>query len=140
MVGWVPGREEDHVIAVAKRHELQAPKPDHRGQWKWTFGVCHPKKWWESDVGMQRPPTWRANCRCSDLGGALDRRVNLCCVLPNPDGDARRIHGGFILVRAKKALHPVRGERVLYFLAPRCFRRGYKLGEREPVLSLKERV
>jgi hypothetical protein len=30
--GWVPGWEEDHVIAVAKRHELQAPKPDHRGQ------------------------------------------------------------------------------------------------------------
>jgi hypothetical protein len=31
MVGWVPGREEDHVIAVAKGHELQTPKPDHRG-------------------------------------------------------------------------------------------------------------
>jgi hypothetical protein len=28
-VGWVPRREEDHVIAVAKGHELQAPKPDH---------------------------------------------------------------------------------------------------------------
>jgi hypothetical protein len=31
-VGWVPRQEEDHVVAVAKRHELQAPKPDHRGQ------------------------------------------------------------------------------------------------------------
>jgi hypothetical protein len=31
MVGWVPRREEDHVIAIAKGHELQAPKPDHRG-------------------------------------------------------------------------------------------------------------
>jgi hypothetical protein len=31
-VGWVARREEDHVVAVAKRHELQAPKPDHRGQ------------------------------------------------------------------------------------------------------------
>jgi hypothetical protein len=30
-VGWVSGREEDHVIDIAKRHELQAPKPDHRG-------------------------------------------------------------------------------------------------------------
>jgi hypothetical protein len=28
----VPGREEDHVVAMAKRHELQTPKPDHRGQ------------------------------------------------------------------------------------------------------------
>jgi hypothetical protein len=32
------------------------------------------------------------------------------------------------------------GERVLYFLAPKCLRRGYKLCEREPVLSLKRRV
>jgi hypothetical protein len=31
VVGWVPGREEDHVIAIAKGHELQAPKPDHHG-------------------------------------------------------------------------------------------------------------
>jgi hypothetical protein len=31
-VGQVPGREEDHVVAVAKGHELQAPKLDHRGQ------------------------------------------------------------------------------------------------------------
>jgi hypothetical protein len=29
---WVSGREEDHVVAVAKGHELQTPKPDHRGQ------------------------------------------------------------------------------------------------------------
>jgi hypothetical protein len=39
--------------------------------------------------------------------------VNLSCVLPNPDGDAKRIHGGFILVRAKKALRPV-GESVVF--------------------------
>jgi hypothetical protein len=51
-VGWVSGREEDHVIAIAKRHELQAPKPDHRGQLKWTFGVSHPEKWQENNVGM----------------------------------------------------------------------------------------
>jgi hypothetical protein len=46
-IGWVSGREEDHVIAIAiaKRHELQAPKLDHRGQRKWTFGVSHPEKW-----------------------------------------------------------------------------------------------
>jgi hypothetical protein len=28
-------------------------------------------------------------------GRAIDRRVNLCCVLHNPDGDAKRIHGGY---------------------------------------------
>jgi hypothetical protein len=31
-VSRVPRQEEDHVIAVAKGHELHAPKPDHRGQ------------------------------------------------------------------------------------------------------------
>jgi hypothetical protein len=44
LIGRVPRREEDHVIAVAKRHELQAPKPDHRSQWERTFGVSHPEK------------------------------------------------------------------------------------------------
>jgi hypothetical protein len=54
-VGWVPGREEDHVIAVAKRHELQTPKLDHRGQRERAFGVSHLEKWWENDVGTQLP-------------------------------------------------------------------------------------
>jgi hypothetical protein len=36
----VPGREEDHVVAVAKRHELQAPKLDHCGQQERTFGAA----------------------------------------------------------------------------------------------------
>jgi hypothetical protein len=34
---------------------VQAPKPDHRGQREWTFGVSHPEKWRENDVGTQRP-------------------------------------------------------------------------------------
>jgi hypothetical protein len=54
-VGRVPGREEDHVLAVAKRHELQASKPDHGGQREWTFGVSRLEKWRENDVGTQRP-------------------------------------------------------------------------------------
>jgi hypothetical protein len=45
VVSWVPGREEDHVVAVAQGHELQAPKPDHRSERKWMFGVSHPEKW-----------------------------------------------------------------------------------------------
>jgi hypothetical protein len=55
----------------------------------------------------------------------LSQRVNLCCVSPNLDGDAKRIHGGFILVRAKEG--PTSSGGVLYFLAPKCLRRGYKL-------------
>jgi hypothetical protein len=27
-------------------------------------------------VNTQQAPTWRANCRCFDPGGSLDRRVN----------------------------------------------------------------
>jgi hypothetical protein len=69
-VGWLSGREEHHVIAIAKRHELQAPKPDHRGQRKWTFGVSHPEKWWENDVWHVASPTWRTNCRCLGLRGS----------------------------------------------------------------------
>jgi hypothetical protein len=69
MVSQVPRREEDHVVVVSKGHELQTPKPDHRSQWKWMFGVSHLEKWRESDVGTRRPPTWRANYRCSVSGG-----------------------------------------------------------------------
>jgi hypothetical protein len=54
-VGQVPGWEENHVVAMAKRHELQTPKLDHRGQREQTFGVSHPEKWWENDVGTQHP-------------------------------------------------------------------------------------
>jgi hypothetical protein len=55
VVSWVP-RRENHVVAVAKGHELQTPEPDHCGQWQWTFGVSHPEEWQESDVGTQRAP------------------------------------------------------------------------------------
>jgi hypothetical protein len=55
LVGRVPRREEDHVVVVAKRHELQTPKLDHRGQREQTFRVSHPEKWRENDVGTQCP-------------------------------------------------------------------------------------
>jgi hypothetical protein len=41
-----------------------------------------------SDPYLARQLSVFGTCR------ALDQRVNLCCVLPNPDGDAKRIHGG----------------------------------------------
>jgi hypothetical protein len=46
--------------------------------------------------------------------------------VPNLDGDTKRTHGGLSSFGRKKALRPVEGE-VLYFLAPKCLRRGYKL-------------
>jgi hypothetical protein len=59
-------------------------------------------------------------------GRALSQRVNLCCVFPTPDGDAKRIHRGFILVRAKEGPTSSGKRRVLYFFAPKCLYRGYK--------------
>jgi hypothetical protein len=40
---------------VAKRHELQTPKPDHCGQRERVFGVSHLEKWRENGVGTQLP-------------------------------------------------------------------------------------
>jgi hypothetical protein len=74
----VPGREEDHVVAVAKRHELQAPKPDHRGQWERTFRVSHPEKWWENDVGTQRPLPGTPTVGVRSHGGP--KPTSECCV------------------------------------------------------------
>jgi hypothetical protein len=61
-------------------------------------------------------------------------------VFPTPDGDAKRIHRGFILVRVKEGPTSSGERRVLYFFAPKCLCRGYKPGEREPVPSLKGRA
>jgi hypothetical protein len=58
-------------------------------------------------------------------------------MLPNPDGDAKRIHGGLSWFGQRRP-YVQRGGRVLYFLAPRCLRRGYKLRERELVPSLRK--
>jgi hypothetical protein len=44
----------------------------------------------------------------------------------NLDGDARRVHGGLSWFGQKNALRPA-GRGVLYFLAPKCLRRGYRL-------------
>jgi hypothetical protein len=60
-IGRVPGQEEDHVIAVAKRHELQTPKPDHYGQQERAFGVSHLEKCAGKRHWHTTSPTWRAN-------------------------------------------------------------------------------
>jgi hypothetical protein len=77
-VGRVPRQEEDHVVAVAKRHELQAPKPDHRGQRERTFGVSHPEKWRENDVGTQRPLPGAPTVGVQSRGGP--KPTSECCV------------------------------------------------------------
>jgi hypothetical protein len=77
----------------------------------------------------------------SGPAGVLSQRVNQMLRVPDLDGDARRIHGDLSWFGQKKALRPAGGGgRVLYFLAPKCLRRGYKLWEREPSLGLKGKV
>jgi hypothetical protein len=46
-------------------------------------------------VNMQQAPTWRANCRRSETGGSLSRRVNVAAC-PSPDGSSARpsVKGG----------------------------------------------
>jgi hypothetical protein len=60
-------------------------------------------------------------------------------MLLNMDGDAKRIHRGLSWFGQRRP-YVQRGGRVLYFLAPKCLRRGYKLREREPVPGLKKKV
>jgi ribosomal protein L24E len=40
----------------------------------------------------------------------------------------------------KRRPYVQRGGKVLYFLAPKCLRRGYKLREREPSLGIREKL
>jgi hypothetical protein len=91
-VGRLPGREDDHVVAVAKRHELQAPKSDHRGQREWTFGVSHPEKWRENDVDTQHPLPGAPTVGVRSCEDPKPTSESVLCV-PNLDGDARRVHG-----------------------------------------------
>jgi hypothetical protein len=106
----VPGREEDHIIAMAKGHELQAPKPDHRGQREWTFGVSHLEKWQKNDVGTQCPLPGAPTIDIWSCEGPKPTS-KLVLHVPNLDGDARRVHRGLSWFGQKKALRPAgRGE------------------------------
>jgi hypothetical protein len=58
-------------------------------------------------------------------GGPKPTSESMLCV-PNLDGDARGIHGDLSWFGQKKVIRPA-GRGVLYFLAPKCLRRGYKL-------------
>jgi len=58
---------KDHVIARAKRHELQTPKHHYGAEAEWAESVCHPSFPQQGEESAtQKSPTWRANCRCLD--------------------------------------------------------------------------
>jgi hypothetical protein len=69
-------RKEYHDVAAVEGHELQTPKTKHRPGLKRLLETTHLELDGKLFVNTQQAPTWRANCRCFDLGGSLDRRVN----------------------------------------------------------------
>jgi hypothetical protein len=69
-------RKEYHVVAVVEGHELKTPETEHRPGLERLLETTHLELDGKLFVNTQQAPTWRANYRCFDPGGSLDRRVN----------------------------------------------------------------
>jgi hypothetical protein len=69
-------RKEYHVVAVVEGHELKTPETEHRPGLESLLETTHLELDGKLFVNTQQAPIWRANCRCFDPGGSLDRRVN----------------------------------------------------------------
>jgi hypothetical protein len=88
-------RKEYHVVAAVEGHELKTPETEHRSGSKRLLETTHLELDGKLFVNTQQAPTWRANCRCFDPKGSLDRRVN-CHRVPQPRwvGARRDTKGG----------------------------------------------
>jgi hypothetical protein len=119
--------EEYHVVAAIEGHELETPETEQRHGLKRLLETTHLELNGKLFVNTQQAPTRRANCRCFDPGGSLDRRVNLSLRVPAQMGWREMEHKG----RKRGSCYPAPGE---------CARsRGYKRsreGESEPVRQL----
>jgi hypothetical protein len=73
-------RKEYHVVVAVEGHELETPEMEQRPGLERLVETTHLELDGKLFVNMQQAPTWRANCRCFDPGGSLNRRVNCCCV------------------------------------------------------------
>jgi hypothetical protein len=76
-------RKEYHVVAVVEGHKLETPEMEQRPRLERLLETTHLELDGKLFVNTQQAPTWRANRRCFDPGGSLDRRVNCRCV-PQP--------------------------------------------------------
>jgi len=99
-------REQDHVIAETGRHELEAPEPNHRGARNRRKKSGHLEKDGKSVKNTQDPYLAHQLSVFSPWGS--HQRVKLVCVLPLPDGDARKDTDLFWFGQ-EKALCPARG-------------------------------
>jgi hypothetical protein len=96
-------RKEYHVVAAVEGHELKAPETEHRPGLERLLETTHLELDGKLFVNTQQTPTWRANYRCFDPEGSLDRRVN-CRACPSPDGSARDGTQGGKTVRGNRGL------------------------------------
>jgi hypothetical protein len=81
--------KEYHVVAAVEGHELKAPETEHRPGLERLLETAHLELDRKLFVNTQQAPTWRANCRRSETGGSLSRRVNVVAC-PSPDGPSAR--------------------------------------------------
>src|SRR5688500_6574199 len=81
--------KEYHVVAAVEGHELKTPETEHRPGLERLLETAHLELDGKLFVNTQQAPTWRANCRRSETGGSLSRRVNVA-VCPIPDGSSAR--------------------------------------------------
>jgi hypothetical protein len=82
--------KEYHVVAAVEGHELKIPETVHRPGPERLLETAHLELDGKLFVNTQQAPTWRANCRCFETRGSLDRRVNCRRVPQLRWVDARR--------------------------------------------------
>jgi hypothetical protein len=86
--------KEYHVVAAVEGHELETPETEQRPGLKRLLETTHLELNRKLFVNKQQAPTWRANCRCFDSGGSLDRRVKLSLRAPAQMGWREMEHKG----------------------------------------------
>jgi hypothetical protein len=107
IVAVVRRRKEYHVVAAVEGHELKTPETEHRPELERLLETTHLELDGKLLVNTQQAPTWRANYRCFDPGGSLDRRVNCRCVSQPRWVGARRDTKGGRTVRGTRDLRVV---------------------------------
>jgi hypothetical protein len=71
------GGKEYHVVAAVEGHELKTPETEHHPGLERLQETAHLELDGKMFVNTQQAPTWRANCRRFETGGALGRRVKM---------------------------------------------------------------
>jgi hypothetical protein len=86
--------KEYHVVAAVEGHKLEAPEVEQCPGLKRLLETTHLELNGKLFVNTQQAPTWRANCRCFDPRGSLDRRVKLSLRVPAQMGWHEMEHKG----------------------------------------------